>query len=74
MDFKCFDCDLIFDSGGKKVDYIDPIYGPCCKIEAICPVCGSACTEYRKPKQSKGSSEMDNSCPSYHSGACSCCH
>jgi hypothetical protein len=74
MEFKCFDCHLVFEGEGTKVDYMDPIYGACSKIIAVCPVCGSDCTEYRKPKPAKSSGASENSCPSYQNGSCSCCN
>lgn len=74
MEFKCFDCLEIFEAEGSRVDYMDPFYGPCNKTIAVCPVCGSECTEYRKPKPLKNSKQTENSCPSYHNGSCSCCH
>ncbi len=74
MEFKCFDCQINFEGEGSKLEYMDPMYGPCSKIVAACPVCGSDSSEYRKPKPSKGASQPENSCPSYHNGSCSCCH
>jgi len=74
MEFKCFDCNLIFEGEGSKLEYMDPTYGPCSKIVAVCPECGSSVTEYRKPKPAKGTRGGENACPAYHSGSCSCCH
>ncbi len=74
MEFKCHDCHVVFEAEGTKIEYIDPIYGPCAKTVAECPVCGAECTEYRKPKPAKGTSSQQDSCPAYHSGSCSCCN
>jgi hypothetical protein len=74
MEFKCFDCYMVFEAEGVKAEYIDPVYGPCSKMVAICPVCGSECSEYRKPKPSRNQGSKENSCPSYHNGSCSCCN
>ena len=51
--FKCFACEKIFEAEGKKVDYMDPIYGACSRIISTCPTCELESSEYRKPRPVK---------------------
>jgi hypothetical protein len=74
MEFKCYECNAVFEGEGIRVDYKDPIYGPCSKVVLNCLQCGSECTEYRKPKPSKDSNQTEKKCPPNHTGSCSCCH
>jgi hypothetical protein len=53
MDFKCYTCEEIFQAEGVKKEYIDPMYGPCAKMVADCPICHAEATEYRAPKPQK---------------------
>lgn len=75
MDFKCYNCELVFEAEGYKKDYIDPMYGPCSKIVAECQTCKGEATEYRAPKPGKASSGGDiAACGMTPSQAgCGCC-
>ena len=53
MNFKCYNCENIFEAEGFKKDYVDPMYGPCSKIVANCPICDKEASEYREPKPQK---------------------
>jgi len=55
MKFKCYTCEEIFEAEGTKKEYIDPVYGPCSKMVAECPVCFAEASEYREPKPQKAS-------------------
>jgi len=75
MEFKCYSCEKTFEAEGTRMEYMDPMYGPCTKMIAACPDCGGESSEYRKPKPVRNSaSSPQESCPAYHSGSCSCCH
>ena len=56
MDFKCYNCELLFSAEGRKKEFIDPMYGPCSKIVAPCPGCGNDASEFRAPKPQKAQS------------------
>ena len=75
MEFKCYDCELIFESEGSKKEYIDPMYGPCLKTVAACPTCNEEASEFRSPKpQKSGSGNQVASCGMTPSQAgCGCC-
>jgi hypothetical protein len=67
--YECPECKLIFDSQGKKEEYVSAIYGPCFKYIADCPSCGTQSNEYRTPSKKQSSS----SAPSCSGGGCRCC-
>jgi len=47
--FTCPKCHSIFESEGRKDEYISATYGPCFKYVADCPTCGTESNEYRSP-------------------------
>ena len=49
----CASCKKIFEAKGKKKEWKDPIYGPCLKFVAKCPLCKTECDEYRDPNAQK---------------------
>lgn len=58
--FYCQKCQEIFETEGVKLEYKDPIYGPCWKRVADCPDCGSKCDEFRQKSSSKKSFDFDS--------------
>ncbi len=68
--FYCKSCNVYFTTEGTKVEYNDPIYGPCASYRADCPECGEDCSEYVKPKPQKSE---DNNIPSCGAAGGSCC-
>lgn len=50
MIFLCRNCNNQFEAEGKKVEYMDPIFGACSKTVSGCPTCGNESREYSKPK------------------------
>lgn len=71
--FYCKTCDQKFEAEGNKQEWIDPIYGPCSKFTAPCPVNGEICEEFRPVKTSKGEGGA-SSAPSCGMGGCCCGH
>ncbi|MFC2138391.1 hypothetical protein ACFLTE_09475 [Bacteroidota bacterium] len=57
--FYCKECDKTFTTEGTKVEYNDPVFGPCASYRANCPTCGADCSEYVKPKQQKTGNNDD---------------
>ncbi|MFH0895802.1 MAG: hypothetical protein V2A54_15310 [Bacteroidota bacterium] len=51
--FFCSSCNLKFETEGNKVEYRDPIYGPCFKYTAECPHCKEQVGEFREKKVAK---------------------
>lgn len=77
MKFKCYTCEEIFEGEGQKKEYMDPMYGPCTKIVAECPVCYAEAIEHRDPKPQKagvgGSSDLAPCGMTPGQAGCSCC-
>ena len=51
--FYCKECDQVFDAEGTKIEYMDPVFGPCARYVTNCPTCDTESKEYIKPKQFK---------------------
>lgn len=58
--FYCQNCQKSFEAEGKKVDYFNPIYGPCWKRKALCLTCGNECDEHTQINSSKKNIDFDN--------------
>ena len=69
--FHCKKCDIVFTAEGTKVEYNDPVFGPCASYRADCPECGADCGEKIKPKVQKKSSV--DSVPSCGDSKSCCC-
>lgn len=65
--FLCKTCNKKFEAAGVRVDWNDPVYGPCSKYTAQCPCNGEECEEF-KPQMSH-KEEAVSTCGSGH---CSC--
>ncbi len=68
--YKCFDCRHIFQAEGEKKEFVDPVYGPCLKWNAQCPLCGAEAVQHES-KPGKQKSGGGAPCGKYDS--CSCC-
>jgi len=53
LTFKCKSCNHLFEAVGIKEERMDPIYGPCFKYVADCPLCNKKTDEYRVPQNKK---------------------
>ena len=71
IQFICRKCDSIFSANPVRKEYIDPMYGPCFKSIAKCPVCNEECGEYVKPKPQKA--KQTANFPSCATGDCHSC-
>lgn len=60
--FYCSSCNNKFNAEGVKYEYTSPVYGPCWKMMAACPVCQNIVDEYRAPRQKKESTSSIPPC------------
>lgn len=58
--FYCQNCKAEFEADGKQIDYKHPIYGPCWKRVAGCPICNTQSDEYKQKKSLKNHTDFDN--------------
>lgn len=58
--FYCSGCQNIFEAEGRKIEYTNPVYGPCWERKATCPKCGNECDEYRQKSLSKKNFNFDS--------------
>ncbi|MCX6259019.1 MAG: hypothetical protein NTW49_14135 [Bacteroidia bacterium] len=68
--FQCRNCNCVFESEGKRVEWQDAVVGECFKYTAECPDCGCDCNEYRSPKSANAAIPE----PAGGCGSGCCCH
>ena len=61
--FYCPKCKRVFEAGGEKKKWQDPIYGPCWKRTAKCPVCKAESDKYRPVSSSTKKSNQNHPFP-----------
>lgn len=58
--FYCQNCQSIFETEGRKIEYQDSIYGHCWRRVANCPTCNIECGEHSQKSSSKKSVDFDS--------------